>query len=163
MSSSCILPNKYFNKLQVNYLKANDIKSYNILQQSPSYLFSAVFNNATFERNQTGGTLIINNNDIESIIKFTDRPLRQTEYIDFQTFISFFHTPGIDSFEHDPPNGVLTNSKEQKTYIITLLNKNEELQTTTFNLQLLPGETHNLTTLQGRMNLFVDNLLFVIF
>ena len=51
MTSSSLLPSKYFDKLQVNRLKANYIKSDNVYPQSPSYLFSAVFNNATFDRN----------------------------------------------------------------------------------------------------------------
>ena len=56
MASSSLLPSKYFDKLQVNRLKANEIKSDNIYPDVPSYLFSAIFNTATFERNQTGGT-----------------------------------------------------------------------------------------------------------
>ena len=43
MLSNTLLPSKYFYKLQVNRLKANDIKSDNIIPTSPSYLFSAVF------------------------------------------------------------------------------------------------------------------------
>ena len=153
--SSSLLSSKYFDKLQVNRLKTNEIKSDNILPQSPSYLFSAVFNNASFERNSTGGILTITNNDTESIIEFSDRPFRQTENIDFVTFVDLFDTSGNDSFEEDPPNGVLTHSEEQKTYIIKLLSF--DLETAKFNLELLPDETHNLTTSNGRMNLFVDN------
>jgi hypothetical protein len=154
MASSSLLPSKYFDKLQVNRLKANEIKSDNILPSVPSYLFSAVFNNATFDRNQIGGTLTITKLDTESIIQFSDRPFRQTENIDFETFVSLYDTSGLDSFEEDPPNGVLTHTEEQKTYKITLLSRDSE--TATFNLELLPGEIHNLNTVIGRMNLFVD-------
>ena len=155
MSSSSLLPSKYFYKLQVNRLKANDIKSDNIVPTSPSYLFSAVFNNAIFDRNNTGGTLTITKDSTESIIQFSDRPFRQTENINFDTFVSLFDTRGNDSFEEDPPNGVLTHDEEQRTYIIRLLNR--DLETATFSLELLPGESHNLNTLSGRMNLFVDD------
>ena len=155
MSSSSLLPSKYFDKLQVNRLKANYIKSDNIVPTNPSYLFSAVFNNAIFDRNNTGGTLTITKDDTESIIQFSDRPFRQTENINFDTFVSLFDTRGNDSFEEDPPNGVLTHNEEQRTYIIRLLNR--DLETATFSLELLPGESHNLNTLLGRMNLFVDN------
>ena len=155
MSSSSLLPSKYFHKLQVNRLKANDIKSDNVVPTSPSYLFSAVFNNAIFDRNNTGGTLTITKDDTESIIQFSDRPFRQTENINFDTFVSLFDTRGNDSFEEDPPNGVLTHNEEQRTYIIRLLNSNTD--SAIFSLELLPGETHNLNTLLGRMNLFVDN------
>ena len=68
MASSSLLLSKYFYKLQVNLLKANEIKSDNILPTSSSYLFSAVFDNVTFDRNETGGTLIINKDNTESII-----------------------------------------------------------------------------------------------
>ena len=155
MSSSSLLPSKYFDKLQVNRLKANNIKSDNIIPTSPSYLFSAVFNNAIFDRNNTGGTLTITKDDTESIIQFSDRPFRQTENINFDTFVSLFDTRGNDSFEEDPPNGVLTHNEEQRTYIIRLLNSNTD--SAIFSLELLPGESHNLNRLSGRMNLFVDD------
>ena len=158
MSSSSLLPSKYYDKLQVNRLKANDIKSDNISPMSPSYLFSAVFNNATFNRNETGGTLTITRDDTESIIQFSDRPFRQTENIDFDTFVSLFSnsvSTGDNSFEEDPPNGVLTHEEEQRTYIIRLLNSDNDKAT--FNFELLPGESHNLNTVSGRMSLFVDN------
>ena len=158
MTSSSLLPSKYFDKLQVNRLKANDIKSDNIYPERPSYLFSAVFNNATFDRNESGGILTITKNDIESIIQFSDRPFRQTQNIDFDIFISLFEVTGNNSFEEDPPNGVLTHSEEQRTYIIRLLNS--ENDKATFSLELLPGETHNLNSVQGRMNLFVDSFKF---
>ena len=76
MASSSLLPSKYFDKLQVNRLKANEIKSDNIYPNRPYYLFSVVFNTAIFERNKTGGTLIITKSDTESIIQFSDRPFR---------------------------------------------------------------------------------------
>jgi hypothetical protein len=154
MASSSLLPSKYFDKLQVNRLKANDIKSDNIIPESPSYLFSAVFDNATFDKNETGGTLTITKENTESIIQFSDRPFRQTNNITFQEFVSLFDTTGNNSFEEDPPNGVLTHSEEQRTYVIRLLNSN--IDSATFSLELLPGETHNLNTVSGRMNLFVD-------
>ena len=157
MASSSLLPSKYFDKLQVNRLKANEIKSDNIYPidpNGPSYLFSAVFNTATFERNQNGGTLIITKSDTESIIQFSDRPFRKSFDIDFETFVKLYDTSGFNSFEEDPPNGVLTHTKEQKTYKITLLST--DLETATFSLELLPDETHDLNTVTGRMNLFVD-------
>ena len=156
MASSSLLPSKYFDKLQVNRLQANHIKSDNIYPMSPSYLFSAVFNNAKFDRNETGGTLTITKDNTESIIVFSDRPFRQTENIEYETFVNLFDTSGNNSFEEDPPNGVLTHSEEQRTYIIRLLNSNTD--SATFSLELLPGESHNLTTVEGRMNLFVDNV-----
>ena len=82
--------------------------------KTESYLFSAVFNNAIFDRNNTGGTLTITKDSTESIIQFSDRPFRQTENINFDTFVSLFGnsvSPGNDSFEEDPPNGVLTHDE----------------------------------------------------
>lgn len=63
----------------------------------------------------------------------------------------------MDSFEEDPPNGVLIHSEEQATYIIRLSSTNNKKTTATFNLELLPDQTHNLNDVSGRMNLFVDN------
>jgi len=155
MASSSLLPNKQFNKLKVNRLDAQQIKSDSILPTTPSYLFSAIFNNSTFERTNTGGTLTVTDTDTESIIQFSDRPFRQTSNISFDAFVSLFKvSTGDNTFNEDPPNGVLTHSEEQRTYKITLLNY--DLGSATFNLDLLPDETHNLNTITGRMNLFVD-------
>ena len=158
MASSSLLPSKYFDKLQVNRLKANAIKSDNIYTESPSYLFSAVFNNAQFDRNNTGGTLRFTKNDIESVIQFTDRPFRQTQNITYEDFVSLFNANvvGTNTFAEDPPNAVLVHSEEQRTYKVILSSSTEN--EAVFNLELLPGEIHNLTSMSGRMNLFVDNL-----
>jgi hypothetical protein len=154
MASSSLLPSKYYDKLQVNRLQANEIKSDNISPMSPSYLFSGVFDNATFDRNEIGGTLSITKDDTESIIQFSDRPFRQTSNITFDEFVNLFGTPGNNSFEEDPPNGVLVHLEEQRTYIIRLLSSDSN--TATFSLELLPGESHNLSAVLGKMNLFVD-------
>ena len=162
MASSSLLPNKQFNKLKVNRLDAQQIKSDSILPNTPSYLFSAIFNNSTFERTNTGGTLTVTDTDTESIIQFSDRPFRQTSNISFDAFVSLFKvSTGDNTFNEDPPNGVLTHSEEQRTYKITLLNS--DLGSAKFNLDLLPDETHNLNTVTGRMNLFVDsaNIKFI--
>ena len=149
MSSSSLLASKYFDKLQVNRLKAIDIKSDNIYPESPSYLFSAVFNNAQFDRNNTGGTLRFTKDDIQSVIQFSDRPFRQTQNITYEDFVSLFN-----AFAEDPPNAVLVHSEEQRTYKVVLSSSTEN--EAVFDLELLPGEIHNLSSVSGRMNLFVD-------
>lgn len=157
MASSRILSSKAVNKLQVNRLDAQAIRSDDIIPQSPSYLFSAVFNNGNFTRDSSGGTLTFTRNDIDSIIEFSDRPFRQTDNIDYETFISLFDISdsGSNTFAQDPPNGVLVHEEEQRTYIIRLLNSDTD--SATFSLELLPGESHNLSTVSGRLSLFVDN------
>lgn len=160
MSSSSLLSSKYFDKLYVNRLQANDIQSDNIqsddiIPAQPQYLFSAVFNNAKFVRTHTGGTLSFTKDNTDSIIMFTDRPFRQTETISFELFINLFDSSGNNSFQEDPPNAVLVHQLEQRTYIVTLSTYDND--SATFNLELLPGETHDLDTVEGRMSLFVDS------
>ena len=157
MASSRILSSKAVNKLQVNRLDAQAIRSDNIIPQNPSYLFSAVFNNGNFTRDSTGGTLTFTRSDVHSIIQFSDRPFRQTDNIDFESFVSLFgiSDSGSNTFAQDPPNGVLVHEEEQRTYIIRLLNSDTD--SATFSLELLPGESHNLTDVNGRMSLFVDD------
>ena len=160
MASSSLLDSKYFDKLNINRLQANDIKSDNIqsdniISTKPQYLFSAVFNNGKFERTETVGKLSFTEDNTDSIIMFSDRPLRQTGTISFDTFVKLFETSGNNSFEEYPPNAVLVHSKEQRTYIVRLSsNQNESV---TFNLELLPGEKHDLETVEGRMSFFVDS------
>ena len=159
MSSNSIMSNIYVNKLQVNKLQAQEIKVEKTLNNStnPSYLFSVIFQNATFTRDLTGGTLMFNlNEENNNVIMFSDRPFRQTNNISIEDFVAIFTQRGTDSFEKDPPNAVLTHSNEQQTYIVRLSEINNN--NITFNLELLPGETHNLDTVNGQMNLFVDNV-----
>jgi hypothetical protein len=156
--SNSLLDNRYFKQLAVNRLEAQAIQSDNISSQTPSYLFSAVFDNATFDRNSTGGTLTIDSNFIKSIIRFSDRPLRLSAEISFDEFVSLFSIldSGSNTFDEDPPNAVLVHKEEQRTYIVKLLSS--DLNSVIFNLELLPGETHNMNTVNGSMNLFVDGL-----
>ena len=151
MASSSLLDSKLIDKLQVNRLDAQKIRSNNIASLTPSYLFSAVFN-GNFTRNLTGGTLTFNINDVDSIIQFSDRPFRQTQYIKFEQFVSIFTT---GTFVEDPPNCVLVNKEEQKTYTIKL--ESIDMDIVRLNLELLPGETHNLENINGKMNIFIDN------
>ena len=88
MSSSSTLPSKYFNRLQANRLQVNN--SYVINDDIPSYLFSLLINHATLRKNNTGGTLTFSSGDVDSVIQFTDRPLRQSGLITIDDFIDLF-------------------------------------------------------------------------
>ena len=149
MASSRILSSKAVDKLQVNRLDAQAIRSDNIRSLFPSFLYSLNFA-GEFNRTPDGGVLTINANEVKSIIKFTDRPFRQSEMITFYEFVRLF----IGTFERDPPNGVLVHNEEQRSYVITLNDFTQDIAN--FNLKLLSGEFHNLSTVNGTMNLFVD-------
>lgn len=92
------------------------------------------------------------NNDV---IQFSERPFRETDKITIQNFVNLFTLSGPDSFKEDPPNMVLVHSEEQRTYVMKLSSQSNNQ--VVFTLELLPGETHNLTNVTGKMNLFVDN------
>ena len=156
-SSNSLLDNRSFNKLVVNRLDAQKIFSDNISSLTPSYLFSAVFN-GNFSRNSTGGTLTFTKSDVDSIIQFSDRPFRQTNNITFEQFISLFSglNIGSNTFSEDPPNVVLVHEEEQRTYIIRLASLSKNLDSAIFNLELISGETHNESDINGRMSFFID-------
>ena len=157
MASSRILSNLALDKLQINRLDAQAIRSDNIKSLSISFLYSLDFI-GTFDRTPEGGVLTINENDVKSIIKFSDRPFRKTDTIDFRYFLHLFVVRnGIDTFSQDPPNGVLVHNEEQRSYIINLESFSSTTNEAKFNLTLLPGEYHNLSTVQGNMSFFVDN------
>ena len=161
MVSSGLLDNRYFDKLNINRLQAQEIKTDKIYPPKPSYLFSVVLKDATFYRTESGGTLTFTfDNNTETVIKFSDRPLRKTEEISLFEFISYFErTSGNDTFKEDPPNAVITHKEEQKTYIVKLVKNDIINNIVEFNLELLPGETHNLNTVTGQINMFVDALI----
>lgn len=158
MVSSRILSSKALNKLQANRLDAQAIRSDNILPidpNGPSYFFSVVFNNCNFTRDSTGGTLTFTRSDVDSIIQYSDRPFRQTDKISFEEFGTILS--GSNTFAEDPSNAVLVHEEEQRTYIVRLAFSDSNLAT--FNLELLPGESHNLGNVNGRMSFFVDGLI----
>jgi len=156
MSSSSLLPNKAFNRLSVNRLNAQSIRSDNIIPSSPSFLFSILFKFSTFIRNNTGGKLIINvDQKNDSVIQFSDRPFRQTNFISLLDFILLFFSNQQNSFTKDPPNAVLTHKDEQRTYKMTMDSINDK--ELIFNMDLLPGESHGLGNIEGQMSLFVDS------
>ena len=112
--------------------------------------------NGIFQRNNNGGTLTFDlGNENNNVIQFSDRPFRQTQKISISTFVNYFTLGGSNSFKKDPPNMVLAHSQEQRTYIMKLSSKSNNQ--VVFTLELLPGETHNLNTVTGRMSVFVDN------
>ena len=86
MASSRILSNLALDKLQINRLDTQAIRSDNIKSLSISFLYSLDFI-GTFDRTPEGGVLTINENDVKSIIKFSDRPFRKTDTIDFRYFL----------------------------------------------------------------------------
>jgi hypothetical protein len=157
MSSSSLVSNRYFDKLAVNRLQAQEIKTDKIVPPRPEYLYSVLLSNATFNRTETGGTITFLKSDVKSVIEFTDRPLRKTSDMSTEAFIDLFtQVSGNDTFTEDPPNMVLNHAEEQRTYKM-ILNKNKtENETVMFELELLPGETHNLNSVTGGMNMFVD-------
>jgi len=156
VSSNSLLSNNAFNRLSVNRLHAQAIRSDNISSLNPSFLYSILFNFATFKRNNTGGKLIIAvDQKYDSVIQFTDRPFRQQKTITLYDFILLFFTNQQNSFSQDPPNAVLSHQLEQRTYKMTFDSINDKQLV--YNMDLLPGETHDMSEVSGRMSLFVDN------
>ena len=156
MPSSSILPSKYFNRLNVNRLQAQN--SYIINDDKISFLYSLVFKSATFTKNNTGGTLTFSSTDVDSVIQFTDRPFRQTGTISIDNFIDLFSIVGNNSFKVDPPNGVLVSSEEQKTYELKTVTGPDSNGKYTIELELIDGESNvGLGVLSGRFSLFVDD------
>jgi hypothetical protein len=154
--SNRLLDNRSFNKLAVNRLEAQAIRSDNVQPSQPSYLFSVLLENGTFERNNTGGTLTFDlNSENNNVIQFSDRPFRQTQNISLTDFVDLFTLGDSNSFEEDPPNMILAHSQEQRTYKMKLSSQSNNQ--VVFTLELLPGETHNLNTVTGRMSVFVDD------
>ena len=154
--SNSLLDNRSFNKLAVNRLETQALRSNNIQSETISYLFSVLLENGTFERNNTGGNLTYDlNAENNDVIVFSDRPFRKTNKISMTSFVALFTLDGSNSFEEDPPNIVVAHSEEQRTYVMKLSSQNNNQ--VVFTLELLPHETHDLTTVTGIMNLFVDN------
>lgn len=158
--SNSLLDNKLFNNLIVNRLSAQKIRSDNVESLTPSYLFSAIFTNSSFTPIGNNGTLVIDKSTNPSIIRFSDRPFRQSKRISLDDFIQLFSPDesGLDTFYEDPPNAVLSHNDQQQTYIITSISDDSVNGTVTLNLSLLQNETHMFSQLNNTtLYLFVDN------
>ena len=158
--SNILLNNKYYNKLSVNKLSAISIKANDILPDKKSYLYSVLFQNngtqyLTIDNNFA--YLEFSNNDIKSIIEFTDRPFRQTTYISLEDLDNLFFMNNNDSFKNDPPNAVLVTEFGQKTFEIVSINVNNTQ--ITYNLKILDSEENfAVDTISGQMSLFIDDI-----
>ena len=164
MSSSGLLPSYNFNKLQVNDLQTkftSDVKTKDETSIFPQYLYSLVADNSTFTPNLSDNTatLKINKSDTH-IIEFTDRPFRQTiNNFPFEDFISLFEVTTLNSFNVDPPNGVLIIGEQQATYEVTLKSADTESATFNLNLKVFENETNVFgnSPITGKITLFVDS------
>lgn len=157
MSSSSLVSNRYFDKLVVNSLQVQEIKTDKTYPERKQYLYSIILKAATFHKNENGGILSFTRSNT-NIIQFTDRPFQKsTSNFNFDIFAKLFeeNNNSNNSFYKDPPNGVLVIEDKQKTYKITL---NEYINDKiTFNLTLLEGESNIINKdYNGRINLFVD-------
>jgi hypothetical protein len=156
MTSASNLSSKLFNYLNLNRLQALNSKVSNFNDPTPSLLFSILFNNSTLNKLPDKATLKFTKSDVASVIQFTDRPLRQTSTITLDDFLNLFipDNSGFNSFSKDPPNGVLVNKNEQKTY---------ELKSVAYDgdniifEMLYIGESGEQGEFSGKMSFFVDN------
>lgn len=119
--ANALLKNVAFNKAIFNKLSAVTINAKNIKSNNnqKSYLFSLDVLEASWD----GSTLTFNkktlsNDNNISLIRFTSRPYRFDKHIvgeEAEIYINQLFTEnseGFNSFEKDPPNGVLVVNKE---------------------------------------------------
>jgi hypothetical protein len=151
MSSSSLLPNKYFDKLLVNKLQAVSSKIKN--QDTESYLYSLDIQNGDWN----GNKLKFFKTGLD-LLTFSDRPFRYQEQVSGlsaeQQLDILFTENTNNSFTEDPPNAVLVTNTGQEAFEITKLTVNNgEI---TMDLNALKNEGV-LTPTTGKMSLFIDN------
>ena len=162
MSSSSLLPSKYYDKLQVNRLKANAIKSDNISPETPEYLFSLTDKQGLYQNN-----IITINKDTLDLIVFTDRPLRYQNQVNGKNakdlIEELFSENTSNSFTEDPPNLTLVTKDGQNAYQVEKFEiiNNNQLQ---FMVSPLRNEISNIVSsdlpeIEGNVTMFIDNIL----
>lgn len=120
-NSSSLLHNRYIKQLVVNRLDAQTIRSENI-NDGPNFMFSLICNNALIENGSNNNELFLTlNKSNTNITKFSDRPIRISENnYSFDTFSALFYLDKeFNSFESDPPNGVISDGINQQTFVFT--------------------------------------------
>lgn len=169
-ASSSLLPNKYFDNLYVNRLKAIHLKSDNlnddIDKNEISYLFSIISKNAEITNNDDHLLFKIKRSD-SNIIKFSDRPKRIVHpNFSFDEFAALFllDKNSSNSFTNDPPNVVLSTGKKQQVYELFYETHNsyeDDTIDSDLTFKLVPLENENIIYETGTLeniSLFVDNI-----
>jgi hypothetical protein len=157
MNSSSLLDSKFLNKLQVNRLEAQYIRSDNISNQEISYLYSVISEYANLENlgNESNSIKLNLVKEYSNITEFSDRPIRiSNNNFDFDKFVMLFENLNNNSFEVDPPNCVLVANGIQITYKMELYYSDDNVAS--FILSLIDNETIKHDSYSGSMNLFVD-------
>ena len=131
MPANSLLKNKYFDKLSLNRLKVNSLKvnklfekKHNCSCKSISYLYSLNLQKASW--NSETNELTFSKNDALSLLRFTDRPyqfdklFKDSDAVKHLDILFRSNPNGINSFEKNPPNGVLVAPEGQQAYNIKL-------------------------------------------
>ena len=131
MPANSLLKNKYFDKLSLNRLKVNNLKVNKLFEKkhdcsckSISYLFSLDLQKASW--NSETNELTFSKSDALSLLRFTDRPyqfdkiFKDSDAVEYLDILFRSNQNGINSFEKDPPNGVLVAPEGQQAYNIKL-------------------------------------------
>ena len=157
MNSSSLLDSKFLNKLQVNRLDAQSIRSNNISNQEIVYLYSVISKYANLENlgNESNSIKLNLVKEYSNITEFSDRPIRiSNNNFDFDEFVMLFKNLNNNSFEIDPPNCVLVANGVQITYKMELYYSDGNIAS--FILSLIDNETIKHDSYSGSINLFVD-------
>ena len=163
-NSSSLLDNRYMKQLVVNRLDAQTIRSDNI-NDGPNFLFSLICNNALIENGSNNNELFLTlNKSNTNITKFSDRPIRISENnYSFDTFSALFYLDKeFNSFESDPPNGVISDGTNQQTFVFThelheSFENNEIDSTLKLKLVTLNNEDVIIKTGINNYNIFIDS------
>lgn len=162
-NSSSLLDNRYMKQLVVNRLDAQTIRSENI-NDGPNFMFSLICNNALIENSSNNELILTLNKSNTNITKFTDRPIRISENnYSFDTFSALFYLDKeFNSFESDPPNGVISDGINQQTFVFTHelheSFENDEIDSTLkLKLVTLNNEDIIIKTGINNYNIFIDN------
>jgi len=165
-NSSSLLDNRYMKQLVVNRLDSQTIRSQNI-NDGPNFIFSLICNNALIENGSNNNELFLTlNKSNTNITKFSDRPIRISENnYSFDTFSALFYLDKeFNSFESDPPNGVISDGINQQTFVFThelheSFENNEIDSTLKLKLVTLNNEDIIIKTGVNNYNVFIDKLV----
>lgn len=164
-NSSSLLDNRYMKQLVVNRLDAQTIRSENI-NDGPNFMFSLICNNALIENSSNNELILTLNKSNTNITKFSDRPIRISENnYNFDTFSALFYLDKeFNSFESDPPNGVISDGINQQTFVFThelheSFENNEIDSTLKLKLVTLNNEDIIIKTGVNNYNIFIDNFI----
>ncbi|MCH9634792.1 MAG: hypothetical protein S4CHLAM7_15540 [Chlamydiae bacterium] len=124
-----------------------------VKKHDPSFLFVIMSRHGAIEETAKGTyILVLDHNDVDKVLAFSDRPYRLVKNESGEAFKDLW-SACPNPFTEDPPNAVVVIDQHLQTLILTSMSIQENR--TIFTIQ--PDGNQPISSMSGVCQLFIDN------